>query len=268
MNIRLLGTGAADGIPGFFGNDMVSRYARENGGKDVRSRSAAVVDGVLKIDFPPDTLTQMQRFGLDALEWTAMIFTHSDDDHIAVDEFQYAMIPFTEMDHLPYTIFANKRVCDEISCRYPDWPMELEETHSFQAFCHGPYSVTPVRATHIDDEDCQNLIIQSDGKSLLYATDTGLWPEETFDFVKSCRFDLLVIECTDGYVESTYKGHLNIEGVLHMVARLRSQGTLDATSRVVTTHHGHHGNARHCDLEKALLPHRIEPGYDGMLIEF
>ena len=101
MNIRLLGTGAADGIPGFFGNDMVSRYARENGGKDVRTRSAALIDGVLKIDFPPDTLTQVQRDLLDALDWTGLVFTHSDDDHFAVDELQYALFPFTDLDHLP-----------------------------------------------------------------------------------------------------------------------------------------------------------------------
>ena len=268
MNIRLLGTGAADGIPGFFADDMVSRYARDHGGKDVRTRSAALVDGVLKIDLPPDTLTQLHRDRLDARDWTALIFTHSDDDHIAVDELQYAMVPFTELDYLPFTIFANKHVSGEIQCRYPDWPMEMVETHSFEAFEHSGYTVTPVKATHIEHEDCQNLIIQSEGKSLLYATDTGVWPEVTFEFLKAYRFDVLVIECTDGFNDSTYKGHLNVEGVLSVVSRLRKDGVVDSASRVVTTHHGHFGNARHCDLEEALRPHQIEPGFDGMLIEF
>jgi phosphoribosyl 1,2-cyclic phosphate phosphodiesterase len=267
MNIRLLGTGAADGIPGFFGNDSISRYARENGGKDVRSRTAAIVDGVLKIDLPPDTLLQLQRDGLDALDWSALIFTHSDDDHIAVNELQYAMIPFTDLDHMPYSIYANVVVAGEIRVRYPDWPIEINETHSFHPFIHGAHKVTPVKATHIIDEDCHNLIIESDGKSLLYATDTGVWPDETFDFLKRFHLDLLVIECTDGFAESTYRGHLNIEKMLEVVVRLRSDGVLDGTSRVVTTHHGRHGNARHCDLERVLLPHNVEPGYDGMLIE-
>jgi phosphoribosyl 1,2-cyclic phosphate phosphodiesterase len=267
MNIRLLGTGAADGIPGFFGNDMVSDYARSHGGKDIRGRTAALVDGILQIDFPPDTLSQLNRFFLDARDWTAMLFTHSDDDHLAVDEFQYALYPFTDLDHLPYSIYANQNVCAEITRRYPDWPMDLTETRSFEGFRHEPYSVMPVKATHIADEDCQNLIIEKDGKRLLYATDTGIWPEQTFEFLKAYRFDLLVIECTDGFVQSTYNGHLNIEGVLQVVTRLRSHGILDQVSRVVTTHHGHHGNARHCDLETVFQDHNIEPGYDGMLIE-
>ena len=86
MNIRLLGTGAADGIPGFFGNDMVSDYARAHGGKDIRGRTSALVDGVIQIDFPPDTLSQLNRFALDAREWTAVLFTHSDDDHLVLGQ--------------------------------------------------------------------------------------------------------------------------------------------------------------------------------------
>jgi len=267
MNIRLLGTGAADGIPGFFGNDSVSCYARENGGKDVRTRSAALVDGVLKIDFPPDTLNQVQRNSLDALDWTALLFTHSDDDHFAVDELQYALFPFTDLDHLPYTIFANRQICEEIRGRYPDWPIELFETRSFESFTHGAYTIMPVRATHIADEDCHNLIIEKDAKKILYATDTGIWPKETFEFLKGYRLDLLVIECTDGFNDSIYNGHLNIRAVVQVVSTLRLEGILDSSSRVVTTHHGHHGDARHCDLERAFSPHQIEPGYDGMLIE-
>jgi len=246
---------------------MVSRYARENGGKDVRTRSAALIDGVLKIDFPPDTLTQVQRDLLDALDWTGLVFTHSDDDHFAVDELQYALFPFTDLDHLPYTIFANKHICMEIRERYPDWPIELFETKSFEGFCHGPYHIMPVKATHIADEDCQNLLVERDGQRILYATDTGIWPTETIDFLKNYRLDLLVIECTDGFNESVYKGHLNIDAVVEVVSNLRALGVLDNKSRVVTTHHGHHGDARHCDLERVLAPHQIEPGYDGMVIE-
>jgi len=267
MIIRLLGTGAADGIPGFFGNDAVSRYARANGGKDIRTRTAALVDDVLKIDLPPDTLNQLQRDSLDAMDWTALIFTHSDDDHIAVNELQYALIPFTDLDHLPFIIYANKQVGDEIKARYPDWPMEIVETNSFTSFEHGSYRITPIKANHIIGEDCHNLLIQRDGKTLLYATDTGIWPSETVEFLKDYHLDLLVIECTDGFNESAYHGHLNIRTMSKMVENLRSYGVLTSASRVVTTHHGRSGDARHCDLELALAPYNIEPGFDGMIIE-
>lgn len=267
MNIRLLGTGAADGIPSPFGDDKVSQYARENGGKDVRSRSAAIVDGVLKIDLGPDTNMQMQRDRLDAREWSAVIYTHSDDDHFAVNEIQYALFPFTQHEYLPYTIYANATILAQIEARYPNWPIELVETRSFQTFHHAGYAITPVRARHIHEEDCHNLVIERDGKAILYATDTGVYSEETFRYLGNFQLDALVIECTDGFCATTYEGHLDFKEVVMVVNRLREQGTLRADSQVVTTHHATRGEARHCDLERAFRPHGIEPGYDGMLLE-
>jgi phosphoribosyl 1,2-cyclic phosphate phosphodiesterase len=266
MEIRLLGTGAADGIPGLFSDDEVSRYAREHRGKDVRTRSAALIDGVLKIDLPPETLAQLQRDGLSGLDWTGLIFTHSDDDHLAVNEIQYTMFPFTDFDHLPFPIYANSVVAERILARYPSWPIEIVITKSFVPFHHGAHQITPIRARHIAEEDCHNLLVTRDDKSLLYATDTGIWPEDTFEFLKNVRLDLLVIECTDGFCESDYAGHLNIRDCLMVVERLRGQGTLSSDASVFTTHHSSKGMAKHCDLERVLRPHRIEPGYDGLCI--
>jgi phosphoribosyl 1,2-cyclic phosphate phosphodiesterase len=267
MTIRLLGTGGADGIPGLFSDDEVSRYAREHGGKDIRSRAAALVDDVLKIDLPPETCLQAVRTGTRPTEWTGLVFTHSHEDHCAVSEIQYALYPFVEVDNLPFTIFGNGEVLDLIRSRYPDWPLELVETYSFKPVQHGPYSITPVQANHIEGEDCHNLLIEKEGRRLLYATDTGIWSDRTYAFLSTVQLDALVIECTDGFVPSGYSGHLNLETCVQAVEKLRTVGTLGKESRVVTTHHSHAGKARHCDLERVLSRHGMEPGYDGMVFE-
>ena len=267
MTIRLLGTGGADGIPGLFSNDEVSRYARVNGGRDVRTRAAAVIDGVLKIDLPPETAMQVVRDGVDPRDWTALIFTHSHEDHCAISEIQYALYPFVSADNLPFTVFANAAIIQMIRDRYPEWPMELVQTASFQPYTHGPYRVTPIAANHIEGEDCHNLLIERDGRKLLYATDTGIWKRETFHYLKSVSIDALVIECTDGFVPSGYSGHLDIQSCVKVVGMLREGGTLGPDSQIFTTHHSHAGGARHCDLERALAPFGITPGYDGLEIE-
>ncbi len=267
MKIRLLGTGGADGIPGLFSNDEVSRYARANGGKDVRTRAAAVVDGVLKIDLPPETAMQVIRDRIDPRDWTGLVFTHSHEDHCAVSEIQYALFPFVSADSLPFSIYANEAVIGIIKARYPEWPMEVIQTKSFETYVHGPFTITPVQANHIEGEDCHNLLIERDGQKLLYATDTGIWTATTFDFLKTVVLDALVIECTDGFAPSGYQGHLDIQACVRTVQMLREVGTLRPDSQVVTTHHSHSGGARHCDLERVLGPHNIEPGFDGMIIE-
>lgn len=267
MRIRLLGTGGADGIPALCARSMVSDYAREHGGKDVRTRAAALVDGVLKLDFGPDTLAQIQRDGLNPLDWTATVFTHSDEDHLTVSELQYFVYPFNDNDSLPFTIFGNPDVCRIIRARYPEWPFEIFETKAFEPFQHLDFTITPILANHKVGEEAHNLIIEKDGRKLIYATDTGIWCERTFEFLKGAMANALVIECTDGFKKSTYNGHLDIAECVGVVHRLRDFDGIADDARVVTTHHSHQGGARHCDLVKALGRFAIEPGYDGMEFE-
>lgn len=267
MTVQLLGTGGADGVPALFGEDRVSRYAREVGGREVRSRASALVDGVLKLDLPPDTLMQCLSQGIQACEWEAIVFTHSDEDHIAANQLQYALYPFTEQDHPGFAIYANATVVGLIAERYPDWPFEIHETRAFETYEVQGYAVTPVRANHSPGEECHNLLIEREGRRFLYATDTGVYGEETFAFLAGRGIDALVIECTDGVHPGGYAGHLGLETLGPVLARLRESGALAPGVRVITTHHSARGGVTHGELVGLLSPMGAEPGYDGFVFE-
>jgi phosphoribosyl 1,2-cyclic phosphate phosphodiesterase len=264
MELLLLGTGASDGIPAFFNDSRVSRHAREHCGKDVRTRSCALLNGDIQIDFPPDLFCQYRREGLDPQDWSALVFTHSHEDHFCVSELQYALFPFTDRESLPYVIYANAEIERKIEARYPEWPIEIVQTHSFESYQLGKVKLTPIAAHHKEDEDSQNLIFEQDGKTILYATDTGVWREPTWEFLQGWSFDLLILECTDGKVPQAYHGHLSIETAVSVVDRLRTMNALHSGSTIVTTHHSHLGEATHAELERLLEPHAIHPGFDGM----
>ncbi len=267
MKVRLLGTGAAEGIPAFWSDTRVSENARKVGGKEIRSRACALIDGHIKIDLPPDTLMQVNKYGLDARDWSAIMFTHSHDDHFSYPELQYSLFPFNENEYLPFTVYGNEYICETIAEYYVDWPMELVVTHSFEPFQHCEYTITPIHANHLSDEDSHNLLLERDGKSLLYATDTGVWMDDTWEFLKTRKLDALVLECTKGFVEDDYPGHLSIEDFLMVIDRLRSQGTLSPSSKVISTHHSHNGNATHAELVETLKPFGVVVGFDGLEIE-
>ena len=55
MRLRYLGTAAAEGCPALFCTCPLCTSARQGGGRDVRTRSQALVDDTLLIDFPADT---------------------------------------------------------------------------------------------------------------------------------------------------------------------------------------------------------------------
>lgn len=267
MKVLLMGTGGADGIPALYGNDRVSKYARANGGKDLRTRSAALIDSVLKLDLGPDTLSQVHRFGIDATEWSAVFFTHSDEDHMCLSEIQYGMFPFVESEKLEYTIYGNEIVCQIIRHRYPEWPIDLIELENYKTVTHEAYQVTPVSATHKGDEDCHNFIIERDGRRLLYATDTGFYRGEVFDYLAGKDIHALVVECSEGFLKTPYIGHMDIDQCVELVGRLRKSKALSSDAQVFTTHHAAGGNATHEELVSALTPYGIHPGFDGLSFE-
>lgn len=267
MKVLLLGTGGADGIPALYGDDRVSRYARENGGKDLRTRSSALVNQDFKLDLGPDTLAQVHQFRLNPRDWSALFVTHSDEDHLCLSEIQYGMFPFVECEKLEYTIYGNELVCELIRHRYPEWPIDLVELSSYNSVQHEEYLVTPIPATHKGDEECHNFIIEEQGRRFLYATDTGFYHQEVFDFLAGKDIHCLVVECSDGFHKTPYIGHMDLAQCTETVSRLRESGALAKNAQVFTTHHAAGGNGTHAELEAALQPFGIEVGFDGLSIE-
>ncbi|MCU0316867.1 MAG: MBL fold metallo-hydrolase [Fimbriimonadaceae bacterium] len=268
MKILLQGTGGADGVPAFYSDSRVSEYARQHRGKDIRTRTAALVDGILKIDLGPDTWHQVARDGLDARDWTALLFTHSDADHFAPDELMYSLYPFNDMEFAGFTIYANGYICRRLIEKYPDWPFEIVMTQSFRPFTHGGYLITPLHAHHKPDEDAHNFVIQDGDKNLLYGTDTGIWDEPTWEALAQFRLDCLILECSEGMAATAYDGHLDVNEFLMVLGRLREMGTVHEKTKILTTHHSHNGEATHQELVDFFAPHGVDVGYDGLLVEF
>ena len=268
MNVRILGTGGADGIPSFFGETELSEYARANGGKDVRTRTGAVVDKVLKVDLGPDTYAQCAAQGIRARDWRSIFVTHSHFDHFDPGMLQYCLPPFVPVEARVPEVFGNKQVLEELARSFSSADMiPTALIRSFETVEVDGYRITPVAAYHKLDEDSVNLVIERDGSTLLYATDTGVYQQPTWDFLAGRRFNAVVIECTDGFNPSDYWGHLSCEEVLATVRQLREIGCLDASSKIITTHHADSGMATHAQLEDFFAPHGITVGYDGLEFE-
>jgi len=269
MRLHMLGTGGADGVPSFFGRGELSDYAREHGGKDVRTRTGAVVDDVLKIDFGPDTFAQAAAQGLVPSTWKWILVTHSHFDHFDAGQLQYCLPPFVPEAATAPELLGNSHVLESLNRSFPNaCSIATRLLESFQPVSVGSYCVTPIRAYHKLDEDSVNLIIERDGKSLLYATDTGVYQQETWDFIVGRRFDCVAIEATDGFNPSDYWGHLSCDEVVSVVRQMREMGCIGDATQIATTHHAASGKATHAQLEGFFAPHGITVGFDGLRIEF
>lgn len=271
MRVQLLGTSAAEGWPGLFCNCRACGRARELGGRNLRTRSGALIDGVLKLDFPPDTYHQTVAQSLNLRNVRSILFTHAHDDHFCPAELQYLHHYFVT-EPLPWRIslLGPPAVIDTLRDRLAldELPFDLVALKQWRTVCTAGYHVTPVVARHDPGQLCFNYVIEdASGASLLYATDTGWYSDDTWNHLDRLQLGALVVECTKGPTESAYEGHLSIADVIRFKERLISSGALLPGAPVVATHFSHFGGLMQHELEAVLLPEQIQTGFDGIAFE-
>ena len=269
MKIHILGTSAAEGIPAYACDCATCRAARTLGGPNIRSRSGLVIDNELKVDFGPDTLRHIHAGGLDAMWWKWVVFTHAHDDHCLPSELNYLLPPFApEAVAQRLQFYGSQAVLDRIRCcKRPD-SFLLRRLSPGEPMRLGRYVVTPIVASHGTDRQCYNLIIGRETGSLLYACDTGWYPDSTWDLLRDARLDVVIMECTHGLATGDHHGHLDCIGLLKMRDELERMGALAGGARFVATHFSHCGGALHEELEARLNPEGVEVAYDGKVLEF
>ena len=267
MEIQLLGTSAAEGWPGLFCRCEACQKARKLRGKNIRTRASALIDNVLKIDLPPDTLHQVIEHDVELGCVEAVLFTHAHDDHFSPAELQYLGAYFvTPPRSFRLPIYGPPEVTAELERRFDaQTPLERRTLPAWQAADVLDYRVTPIVAQHDPDLTCYNYLVEdADGATLLYASDTGWYDEPTWDFLRTVKIDGMVIECTHGVVKSDYAGHLDFDQVVALRQKLIDCGSFSPEGPVVTTHFSHHGGLMHEELEAVFASYNITPGYDGM----
>lgn len=265
MYITYHGTAAAEGVPGIFCECEFCRYARTVGGKEIRMRPGALIDDTLKIDFGPDTFTQMLRFDEDYTALEHIIVTHSHEDHFA--EFEISMMrPGFSRVTRPITVYGNAHVGRKIERFLRQDRIRFVELELYKTYDIAGYAVTPMEAIHAlgSGEVPFIYLIEKDGKRLLYGHDTDIFADSVMEFMKGKRCDLISLDCTDGVKQVNYKGHMSIADNLMMRERLLSIGAADEKTVFVANHFSHNALAPYEKLQQLLTGFMV--AYDGMTV--
>lgn len=274
MKLFFMGTGAAEGIPALFCDCAICQQAKQRGEKNIRSRATVLVDDTVKIDFPPETLAhvhQYPRINFAALEH--LLFTHSHDDHFAVRELQYLSPSFAPSRREPLHVWATEPLLRFIHRKTEQFfeppPLQCHTLRPFEEVIVGSrLAVTPVVSNHREDEVCLNFLLRSipEGKTLLYATDTGWYDPPAWAFLLAQNLDAVVMECGKGISQSAYEGHLSVEEVIKVREKLLAGGALVQETPFYLTHISHTGLLLHEEMESLVAPHGIKVAFDGLEI--
>jgi phosphoribosyl 1,2-cyclic phosphate phosphodiesterase len=269
MRLFFLGTAAAEGYPGIFCNCPNCREARALGGRNLRFRSALLVNDNLLIDFGPDLLASAQRFNLTLSGITTGLVTHAHQDHFYLGNFEMRKGAFTGGTNIPILhLYGPQEVTDALAQTFPDPALPRLETrtvHAFDRWQDGPYSFTAYHAHHAVDFLETLFYSVDDGQhSFLYATDTGSFPADTWQALEGRSFDIIILEETLG--DGTYSQHMGFATFFEHAQRMRTSGMLRPSGRLIAHHMSHSGNPTHAKLEAIFSPHGVEVAYDGLEI--
>lgn len=265
MYVTYLGTAAAEGVPAIFCDCEHCRYARAAGGKEIRMRSGALIDGKLKIDFGPDAYAQSLRFNVSYVPVNHVLITHSHEDHFSPDELSRICPPYSHRKE-PLRVYGDARVGEKIAPYLKEGLLEFIQLKPFETYEIDEYKVTPLKAVHAINSGEEPLfyLIERGGRSLLYAHDTDLFTEDDFAFLKDRHVDLISMDCTNGILDVKYIGHMGINKNIALREKLLANGTADATTTFVANHFSHNGLVMHQKMEKRLPDFVVS--YDGMTL--
>lgn len=273
MKLTYLGTAAAEGIPGLFCDCENCRYAREHGGKEIRTRSQAIVNDDLLIDFPADALMHANLYSVDYGKVSHLLITHDHDDHWIPRELTYLHTGFSHPseDYPGLTVYGSADIKAKFDAVMPpDGKVRVTVTEPYAPFAVGRYTVTALRANH-GGGNPYNYIISDGKKTLLYAHDTDVYKEETLAYLAETdlHFDLVSLDCTEAARESmNYEGHMCLTTDRKMIADLRERGCIDDTTKIVLNHFTHNTPVVGYEVfGKIAARDGFLVSYDGMTVE-
>lgn len=284
MKIQFLGTAAAEGWPGLFCRCAACAEARKRGGKNIRSRSQAIIDDKLLIDYPSDTFMHMVNNNIDLPNIKSCIVTHTHEDHFYPAEMVMRGPWFAnEIDDVPFTVYGNDSLMQIIETRLAlDGPagqipgfIAWKELDRFTPVEIEGYRVTPMSAEHNRPEKCFIFLIEKDGETILYGNDTAMFPEDTWAFLAETKphLNLVSLDCTF-LVNPDGATHMGIDGCLKTRDRLIELGCADENTTWVINHFSHNGGIRatdgklflHEELEELMAQHNFLVAYDGKTV--
>ena len=275
MIVKYLGTGAAEGIPAVFCHCEVCQHARINRGRNIRTRSQALIDGQLLLDFGPDTFLHSLEYDIHLADIQACLVTHSHDDHLYFEDLKARRRSRANLNPgtPPLRVYGGIGVKNILK---PGKDGYITKDNSVM-FCPvkafeqvkvlGEYKVTAIPAVHTSEEPFV-YVIQKNGTTFLYGHDTDYFEENVWDYFKAnkIRFDAESLDCTEGIKHIEYLGHMNFERMQKMCNRLRKEGCIDKSTQIIANHISHNGLVNYdkaAEVGKAL---GYVVAYDGMEI--
>ncbi len=278
MKITFYGTAAAEAMPALYCYCDHCERARKAGGRNIRTRSQALVNDDLLIDMPPDTYMHVINYGLDLRSIEQVLITHCHEDHLYPLEFGNLRDPFAHRkpDAKPVQIYISENSSYELietleKTRVAGDHAQHRIVKAFEPFEVGRYTVTPLLANHAMKLDPLIYVISDGEKTMLYGNDTGWFLPETWEYIEknNLHFDFVSLDCTCTSDEIPYaNNHMNLMTCINTKNKMLEIGCADEKTVFCLHHFSHNGGYTYDELVPVAAELGFLVSYDSMEYEF
>lgn len=261
MEVLLLGTGAADGIPNPFCRCSTCQDHRTRG--EVRTPTSVLLDSTLLLDPGPEATRQVSRYGRHLAELRGILVGHAHDDH-----FDPAILLHRSWVETGPLELAGPAAVITIAEQWVDPAapgVQLTTVTAGDRFEIAGFEVLALAANHEAFGEALCYLIRQDRHTILYATDTGPLPESTWAALAGQRLDLVLLEETFGHRERSSTHH-DLVSFAATLERLREIGSITDGTLSLAIHLAHF-NPPLAELQTALAQLGAEVVPDGTLLQ-
>jgi len=269
MQVRLLGTGSADGWPNPFCGCASCESVRAD--RVVRAQTSALVDDVLLLDCGPETPRQAERAGCALGDLAAVLVTHAHPDHFDPSFLLYR----TWVDDRALQVLGPAGVVDRCGEWLPPGSgVVLTALSPGDVVDVAGYRVRALQARHEAPGGALLYDVTAPGGDrLLYATDTAAFGARDLavgDVAGSAgvgdpAYSVVLLEETFGDLTTHGTDHLDLETFARVLADLRAAGAVDERTDVLAVHLSHH-NPPGPELQRRLEGYGARVVPDGTLV--
>lgn len=268
MKFTFLGTAAAEGMPAVFCNCRFCQRARELGGKEIRTRSQAIINDDLLLDLPADTYAHFLQNNIRGDKIKYVFFTHSHQDHLYTGEFNMRNGAYAHDMEVPtLQVYCTQGAYGKLK-EYPNVSVTLIKP--YERVTAGDYEVISLPARHYDGDEAVFYIIKQGDKTILYAHDTGLFFDEVMEYLEKekFQFDFISFDCTNGdLIFKDTCSHMGFNHIGRVMEKLKSFGAITDKTILYVNHFSHNGNPITENLQKLADPLGLKIAYDGLQVE-
>lgn len=281
MKLRYMGTAALERIPAVFCNCDTCRRALAAGGRNIMTRSQALVDDRLLIDLNSETYTHFLQMGRTLWDIDHILITHAHCDHFTFEEFCCRVAGNAkEVKSDQLKVYTSRGAIDRmwaaLNARQDKYSRGISDRVEFIALQYyrsiriDGYTVTPLPANHADQEQAFLYLIEKDGKTIFYGNDTGFFDENIDMWLQANgkHIDLLSLDCTKGDVEREYKTHMSMSEGRKIADRFLEKGIIDQNTVLYYNHFSHNCGMTYDQLKVAGEKYGFQVSYDGLEVTF